>query len=805
MSDNELNLGFKDFLESEPEKFKEFLKDLGLENLQFNFENTSIKSNLFDEIVNKDDFGSKYYQFVEEILFDYENETYRNNDFAKELSILTNYVGKSEIPKHSEIAEKYIKSSLKILRTENQITNTELNNTRIDILLMAPFIAQIMWRELYTFGLIELEYDKDRDAISYFDVDAGGMFNPRDVEYFATSSLNSLKVFHEGFQYFYFEVPIEFSTKPSLDYDIEIVVESLVEEDAFFKDNYDDQTDLFRLSVLSVADPNEISFQAQNTLKELIDQELLEGGDWRFEEFENWEVYYDKFTKFGNAFYKESESSSQHLSYSLLSDEKKEYIFDLFASNLSTPGISDIAKILIKFIYLHPRTPSKIIKKAQTINKDFDLNIYSKFEYLRSYALSYLIYDQVDKAIEHIGSSDSDLDIKEKENLAIIFLTLSAVYDFKLKPQEINFFKSEIHKSHPEIDLDEIIAKMENKFTNPDGEKLNIWAGKLSAGFFLELGKQLLKFSEEKALEFLNNSNYFTGRLLVEMQPIEVGKQLISLANEAEDAKQFDIYVLAKTFFLKEINRERVNGSSDPLKQEGEAYLLAGMLDELVFINEDSALANFLLGSEAGDSNCTSNVIWILGRQQKYVEVIQFFEKFESVHENFMYPNVALLFASIAYSEIGEISKSDSLLDSLEHLGDASSALLSTLTWNRFLNDQCQDNSKFIQVIDKFGPSDEKQFINFTSNTILLELAKSRNYQEALDSWLKIIDPNHEVQLYIAASLLNLGREDDSKGIINKFSILEKWNQLETIKTFEAAKGFALDWAKSCRAAINIF
>jgi hypothetical protein len=228
------------------------------------------------------------------------------------------------------------------------------------------------------------------------------------------------------------------------------------------------------------------------------------------------------------------------------------------------------------------------------------------------------------------------------------------------------------------------------------------------------------------------------------------------------------------------------------------------MLDEMVFKNEDSALTNFLFGSEAGDSNCNSNVIWILGRQQKYVEVIQFFEKFESFHENFMYPNVALLLASLAFSEIGEISKSDSLLDSLEHLGDASSALLSTLTWNRFLNDQCQDNSKFIQVIDKFGPSDEKQFINFTSNVILLELTKSRNYQDALDSWLKIIDPNHEVQLYIAASLLNLGREDDSNRIIKNFSILEKWNQLETIKTFEAAKGFALEWAAKCRAAISI-
>jgi tetratricopeptide (TPR) repeat protein len=369
---------------------------------------------------------------------------------------------------------------------------------------------------------------------------------------------------------------------------------------------------------------------------------------------------------------------------------------------------------------------------------------------------------------------------------------------------EINLFKSEIHKSHPEIDLDEIIAKMESKFTNPEGEKLNIWAGKLSGGFFLKLGKELLKFSEEKALEFLDHSNYFTGRLLEEMQPLEVGNLFVTLANEAEDSKKFDFYLLAKTFFLTEIKRQRVNGSSDPLKQDGLAYLLAGMLDELVYNKEDYALTNYLLGSEAGDSGCNSKVIWILGRQQKYVEVIEFFEKFESVQQNFQYPNVALLVASLAYTETGDLSKSNELLELLEHIGDASMSLLSTITWNRFLNDQCKDNSIFKQVIDKFGPSDEMQFINFTSNVILLELAKSRNYQEALDSWLKIIDPNHEVQLYIAASLLNLGREDESKRIINNFSILEKWNQLETIKTFEAAKGFALEWAKKCRAAISI-
>jgi hypothetical protein len=51
--------------------------------------------------------------------------------------------------------------------------------------------------------------------------------------------------------------------------------------------------------------------------------------------------------------------------------------------------------------------------------------------------------------------------------------------------------------------------------------------------------------------------------------------------------------------------------------------------------------------------------------------------------------------------------------------------------------------------------------------------------------------------------LLNFGREDDSKKIINNFSILEKWNQLETIKTFEAAKGFALEWAAKCRAVLK--
>jgi hypothetical protein len=54
MSDKELNLGFKDFLESEPEKFKEFLKDLGLENLQFDFEKKVVQSSLFDGIYSVD-------------------------------------------------------------------------------------------------------------------------------------------------------------------------------------------------------------------------------------------------------------------------------------------------------------------------------------------------------------------------------------------------------------------------------------------------------------------------------------------------------------------------------------------------------------------------------------------------------------------------------------------------------------------------------------------------------------------------------------------------------------------------------
>ena len=49
-----------------------------------------------------------------------------------------------------------------------------------------------------------------------------------------------------------------------------------------------------------------------------------------------------------------------------------------------------------------------------------------------------------------------------------------------------------------------------------------------------------------------------------------------------------------------------------------------------------------------------------------------------------------------------------------------------------------------------------------------------------------------------------LKREDKSKDIIKNFSIIEKWNQIETIKTFESAKGFALEWANKCRTSISM-
>jgi hypothetical protein len=171
MTDKELNLGFKDFLESEPEKFKELLIDLGLENLQFDSKQVGLSTNIFEEISDENDFYSKYIKFIEETLFDYEGEKYQENDFAKELEILTRYISKSETPKHSEIVQKYIKASLKVLRMEHGLENKEVINPKIDALLLAPFFAQIMWRELTTFGLIELEYDKEQDKIEYFDED----------------------------------------------------------------------------------------------------------------------------------------------------------------------------------------------------------------------------------------------------------------------------------------------------------------------------------------------------------------------------------------------------------------------------------------------------------------------------------------------------------------------------------------------------------------------------------------------------------------------------------------------------------
>jgi hypothetical protein len=259
MSDNELNLGFKDFLEREPEKFKEFLKDLGLEKLQFDFKKVGLSENLFEEIIDENDFEIKYSKFIEKNLFDYDGKKYQDNDFAKELEILTRFIGKKETPKHSEIAQNYIKASLKILRPENSLEQKKVFNPQIDALLMDPFLSQIMWRELHILGLIEIGYDKERDIIEYLNYDEE-LLKPDNIIYLATESLNSRKFSDEIFRDFHFEVPIEISIKSCLDYDFEIVVESLFDEEHYFKDHYDEQTDLYRLSVLFIADSNEINF-----------------------------------------------------------------------------------------------------------------------------------------------------------------------------------------------------------------------------------------------------------------------------------------------------------------------------------------------------------------------------------------------------------------------------------------------------------------------------------------------------------------------------------------------------------------
>jgi hypothetical protein len=85
----------------------------------------------------------------------------------------------------------------------------------------------------------------------------------------------------------------------------------------------------------------------------------------------------------------------------------------------------------------------------------------------------------------------------------------------------------------------------------------------------------------------------------------------------------------------------------------------------------------------------------------------------------------------------------------------------------------------------------------------LLELAKSKNYDQALNSWLKIPNPIKEVKMYMAAALKSLNRLEQSKNTIREFSIIEKWLQIEIIDALEKGQNFALDWAKICRAVIN--
>ena len=837
MTNNILSLGFKEFQANEPRQFEEFIADLGISTVEFDHKNVENFEDFFAKIPppsgqgvgfastqNQEEFADLYAKFLEEILFDYPKETYQDNDFAKEVEILFKYVSHQQKPKHNETAMKYINSSLKYLRSENELDNAKMKHSIIDFLLLAPFLNLILWRELHTFGLIELEYDKENDCIFYNDIDLYREYGfTVDAHYLATTSLRALNhnVVPSGSYGYHFDVPIEIDTKLSFKYDLKEVVESIVDFENEMKDEYEEnfeQSKLLRLTYLYLANPSEITFKAHADLKELVD-ELFINQDYRVEDWEEYKVYFDKFTYFGVA--NKLDSSSKHLTYSLLSDEKKEYFYDLIAGCPNVAGIDKIAESLLKLICLHPRTPSKIINKAKnliftTVKKVINshstqLDFYGnsavknniKMEFLVGFALSFLIYEQVDKAIVQIKTFSTEQNLKYRENLAFIFLLFSFTDGFKLNRKQIDFFKSEISSIGINQDFPDL---QENEDQSEDAET-NFWGAGVSKDDFFDIGCEIFKYSREKAIDFLDYSNY-SPSFSPNLTPVNVAHFISELArNESNQSDSIELYQLAKQFYSKEIDRERINGVS-PLPQKSDAYFNIGLLEELVFDNLDSALSHYLWGIEQKDEyenghpGCNSGIISVYRKQKKYKQIINFFESLEPIRENFYLFNDAILAVSHAYNEIGEMNKSDNLLDLIYKLDEFALHYISTITWSRFLRDQCNDNSKSKNLVEQFGPIDHTEFTNAVSNINLLELARTKNYQQALDAWTQMGSSNCEIKLYIAASLFETGRKEEALKITGSFSPLDREEMLEIVNTFASGKGFSTIWAQSCRTVL---
>jgi len=134
--------------------------------------------------------------------------------------------------------------------------------------------------------------------------------------------------------------------------------------------------------------------------------------------------------------------------------------------------------------------------------------------------------------------------------------------------------------------------------------------------------------------------------------------------------------------------------------------------------------------------------------------------------------------------------------------------------WKRFKEDKCKDNSNFIKLIE--SPVGANDVImnkgNLTSNVILLELARTKNYKVAFDAWDDIInpwdisdEPNREIEMYMAAALCEIGKKMEALKITIDFKSQDIQDLSEqVIKYFETGKGFALSWAKSCKQSLEL-
>ena len=371
-----------------------------------------------------------------------------------------------------------------------------------------------------------------------------------------------------------------------------------------------------------------------------------------------------------------------------------------------------------------------------------------------------------------------------------------------------NMWSQELDSKEKAINLlekiDMLFQLFEKESSKESQNLIQEWSAKVSSEFISKVLSNSINKSVDQIASLLNYSKFSSQSLRQILSYVNLGNLIVDLLNTENLEKQSELLLvnIAKNFYQFEVNFENQNQNIFP-NPKSEAFLRLGQIEKYITGNLDSAIPFFTLGALEGNDVCKRLLIWEWYSKEKYLEIVDLFERISPIDHTLDYFNSTLMIVSISYFKIGKISESDSLLDLITNFDQPTLSLLSSLSWFRFLEGNYENNSKFQNLVTKYGPMDEYQYYNFASNIILLELAKSKNYDQALNSWLKIPNPIKEVKMYMAAALNSLNRFEQSKYIIKEFSIIEKWLQIEIIDALEKGQNFALDWAKICRAVIN--